>query len=86
LFSRHNKELQAMPLETIKCTAKEAFTEYVSGHGMVHGDPNSSDKNARAPMVPLIVVERLAEAGSIAKPKGFTGASKDDAGDEAPTE
>ncbi len=75
-----------MSLETIKCTAKEAFTEYVSGHGMVHGDPNSSDKNARAPMVPLIVVERLAEAGSIAMPKGFTGASEDDAADEAPTE
>lgn len=75
-----------MPLETIKCTAKEAFTEYVSGHGMVHGDPNSSDKNARTPNVPIIAVERLVEAGSIAMPRGFKSASEDDAGDEAPTE
>lgn len=72
-----------MAEETIKCKALATFTHYVSGHGQVHGDPESKDKNAKNPMVPVSVVLQLAEAGLIEAPKDFVDPNADEA-EEAP--
>ena len=75
-----------MAEETVKCKALVSFTHYVSGHGQVHGDPESKDKAAKFPMVPVSVVTLLADGGMIEMPKGFVDPNAPEADDEAPTE
>lgn len=57
--------------ELITCTALVAFTRYVSGHGMVHGDPDSTLKAAKKPQVPPHAVQSLVDEGLIKAPKSF---------------
>ncbi len=71
--------------ETVKCKALQAFSLFVSGYGIVHGDPDSSDDKATDPLVPVRAIAQLVEAGNIAEagssgkkaPKG--GASTEEA-------
>ena len=55
----------------IKCKAKRAFTRFVSGFGMVHGDPESSLVEATHPAIPATEVGDLVEGGLIEAPKGW---------------
>lgn len=71
-------------MDTIKCKAKVAFTEFVSGYGQVHGDPDSSDVKARTPAIPVTIIERLSEAGKIVAPKGFNASDAVDGDMDAP--
>jgi len=52
---------------TIKCVALVAFTQFVSGYGMIHGNPDAKD--AKFPLVPEDSVERFVEAGYIEAPE-----------------
>lgn len=79
--------------DTIQCKALRPFTEYVSGYGMVHGNPTdeNSDKKARAlarnPHVPTNVVKYFVESGLIDMPKDFVDEAEADAdtgGGDAP--
>lgn len=58
-------------METIICEARSVFTEFVSGYGMVHGDPDSSDGAATNPAIPVSIVQRLTDGRVIKKPKGW---------------
>lgn len=55
-------------MNTIKCLALVAFTHFVAGFGMVHGDPDSDDDKAKNPNVPEDAVEYLVESGKIEAP------------------
>lgn len=39
--------------DTTPCKALVAFSDFVEGHGIVHGDPDSTDKAAKAPKCPI---------------------------------
>lgn len=70
---------------TIKCKALAVFTEFVSGHGMVHGNPDAKD--AKLPEIPHSAVAKLTAAGMIEAPKNWVDPNVvDDAADEAPVE
>lgn len=56
-------------MSAINCTAIMAFTRFVSGYGMVHGDPDNKD--AKKPAIPEHAIARLVEDGLIKAPKGF---------------
>lgn len=58
-------------METIACKALVAFTQFVPEYGQVHGDPDSSDKEARNPKVPTDFVKKFADSGFVALPKNF---------------
>lgn len=72
--------------ETVKCVAIACFTQFVPEYGMIHGDPDSSDKKAKEPIVPDHVIARLVENGFIKAPKGFVdpNAPADESTNEAP--
>lgn len=53
---------------TVKCVALVAFTHFVAGYGMVHGDPDSSKEAARSPEIPEDAVEYLVDSGKIEAP------------------
>lgn len=53
--------------ELISCLALVVFTRFVSGHGMVHGDPDN--KKARKVALPKHVVANFADEGLIVAPK-----------------
>ena len=57
--------------ETVTCKALVAFTQFVSGYGMVHGDPDSSDKAATHPAIPVEEVARFVKSELVKAPKGF---------------
>lgn len=70
---------------TVKCKALAVFTEFVSGYGMVHGNPDAKD--AKSVEVPHSVVAKLADAGVIEMPKGWVDPNAvDEAADEPPVE
>jgi hypothetical protein len=69
-------------MKTIACKALVAFTQFVPDYGQVHGDPDSSLKEAQKPEVPVSAIQQLADEGRIEAPKGF----KADSADEAPAE
>ena len=56
-------------MSAINCTALMAFTRFVSGYGMVHGDPDNKD--AKKPLIPEHAIARFVEDGLIKAPKGF---------------
>lgn len=58
-------------VETVKCKALVAFTQFVSGYGMIHGDPDSTDKAANNPEVPVDEVAGLVARELVKAPKGF---------------
>lgn len=55
-------------MDTFVCRALVAFTHHISGFGMVHGDPESSDEAARLPRVPLDAIDYLVDGGKIEAP------------------
>lgn len=55
--------------ETIACAALVAFTRFVSGHGIVHGDPDNKD--AKKPNVPVEKIVEWHDEGLIKAPKAF---------------
>lgn len=55
--------------ELITCTALMAFSRFVSGHGIIHGDPDN--KGAKKVRVPEHAVDLFIEEGFIEKPKGY---------------
>lgn len=69
--------------ETVKCKALVAFTHFVSGYGMVHGDPDSSDKAANSPEVPVDEVAGFVAREQVKAPKGFLEDRDDAAAAEA---
>lgn len=52
-------------MNLVRCTALVAFTHFVAGYGMVHGDPDNSDNAARFPIVPEDAVEHLVREGRL---------------------
>jgi hypothetical protein len=50
----------------VKCLALATFTQFITGYGQVHGDPDSTDERAREPMIPDFAVNFLLGAGKIA--------------------
>lgn len=66
----------------ITCLALATFSRFVDGHGIVHGDPDSSLDEARNPQVPEAAVATLVGEGLIAAPEGFGEAAAED---EKPT-
>lgn len=62
--------------EVIKCKALMEFSRYVTGHGVVHGDPDSSDKAAKNPGIPAHKIAEFAEDGLIQAPKGYLAEQK----------
>lgn len=69
--------------DTTPCKALESFSEFVFGYGVVHGDPDSTDKTAKTPAVPNHVIDHLVGRGVIASPKGRASAV-DAPAEEAP--
>lgn len=67
-------------MKTIACEALVAFTEFVPSFGQVHGDPDSSLKEAQKPEVPVGAIAKLVDEGRIKAPKGF----KAEEAEEAP--
>lgn len=67
-------------MKTVACKALVAFTQFVPEYGQVHGDPDSSLKQAKTPEVPVSAIQQLADEGRIELPKGF----KPEAEEEAP--
>lgn len=70
-------------VETVKCKALVAFTHFVSGYGMVHGDPDSTDKAATNPEVPVDEVAGFVTREQVKTPKGFLEDREDAAATEA---
>lgn len=77
-------------METVKCKALQPFSHFVSGYGIVHGNPDDANPDKRArdrarnPEVPVISIAAMAEDGLIQPPKDFVDPAADEA-DEAPT-
>lgn len=70
-------------MKTITCLALREFTQFVEGHGMVVGAPESSLDEAKEPQVPEHVVGQFVETGLVKAPKGWAKAkpaAADDAG------
>ena len=57
-------------MKTIACLALCEFTQFVEGHGMVVGAPDSSLDEAKRPEVPEHVVDQFVADGLIKAPKG----------------
>ncbi len=55
--------------ELIECTALVAFSRFVSGHGIVHGDPEN--KKAVKVSIPAHAVQNFVDDGFVKAPKGF---------------
>lgn len=53
----------------IRCKALRAFTQFVPGHGQVHGDPDNQDERVSFPEVPESYVQFLADEGKIEAPE-----------------
>ena len=70
--------------DTTPCKALEPFSEFVFGYGVVHGDPDSTDKTAKTPEVPNHVIDRLVGRGYIVAPKGWAPSSDDAPAEESP--
>jgi hypothetical protein len=66
-------------MKTIACKALVAFTEFVPSYGQVHGDPESSLKEAQKPEVPVSAIAKLVDEGRIEAPKGFKAADAEEA-------
>lgn len=66
-------------MKTIACEALATFTRFVPDYGQVHGDPESSLKEAQKPEVPVSAVAELVDAGFIKAPKGFKAAEAEEA-------
>lgn len=49
----------------VKCKALRAFTEFVSGFGMVHGDPDNQSEKARFPEMPEEAAVKLISEGKV---------------------
>lgn len=64
-----------MTIKTIKCAALMAFTQFVPGYGMVHGDPDN--EGASEPEVPVTYIEQLEREGRIEPPAGWAGEAGD---------
>lgn len=58
-------------MKTIACLALREFTQFVEGHGMVVGAPDSSLDEAKKPQVPEHVIGQFVEAGLVKAPKGW---------------
>lgn len=56
-------------MNLIRCQALRAFTQFVPGHGQVHGDPDNQDEAVQFPMVPESYVNHLAGEGKIQHPE-----------------
>lgn len=50
-------------MDTVNRKALKAFTQFVSGYGMVHGNPDAED--AKVVMVPEVAVDQLVAEGKI---------------------
>lgn len=70
-------------METVACKALKAFTQFVPDYGQVHGDPESTLKEAKTPLVPVSMVEAFADQGFVALAKGFVTAAEAAADAEA---
>lgn len=55
----------------ITCLALATFSRFVDGHGIVHGDPESTLDAARNPQVPEAAVATLVGEGLIEAPEGI---------------
>lgn len=53
----------------IRCKALRAFTQFVPGHGQVHGDPDNRDERVRFPEVPESHVQFLVDENKIEAPE-----------------
>lgn len=53
----------------IRCKALRAFTQFVPGHGQVHGDPDNKDERVSFPEVPESYVRFLVGEGKIEAPE-----------------
>lgn len=51
--------------DLVKCKALIEFVAFVPGYGMVVGAPDSTEDDARNPMVPASAVDTFVEAGRI---------------------
>lgn len=68
--------------DTTQCKALRSFTQFVSGYGQVHGDPDSKDN--KKPDVPNSAIDLLVGEDKIAKPKGWiTDAERKEAKEQA---
>lgn len=52
----------------IRCKALRAFTQFVPGHGQVHGDPDNQDERVSFPEVPESYVQFLVDEGKVEAP------------------
>lgn len=57
--------------KVVTCLARVAFTRFVDGYGMVHGDPESSLDEARNPDIPEQAVAALVSEKVIEAPDGW---------------
>lgn len=55
----------------ITCLALTSFSQFVSGHGIIHGDPESPLKAATHPEIPEHKVETFVDNGWVEAPEGF---------------
>lgn len=55
--------------ELITCIALMPFSRFVSGHGIIHGDPEN--KKAKKVAVPEHAVQRFIDEGFVQPPKDY---------------